>query len=340
MGGETVVLDSSNLDAIVADATGEPLQKPEVKAEPVQPRETKAAPEPAKAAEEDENGLTEEQKKILTKTMQAAVGKKHRQWRETEERLAREAADRRRAEERANDLEKRLQAIEEAQRPKPEPAKKPERASFESDEAYQDALVEFRVKEQLAKEKAAEAKQREEERQQKVLEDAAKRIQHARDIVPDWPTQDELEAMADDDLRIPPAVAGYLQESELIAELTYHFFKNPQELERLNAFTPGRQLVEIGKIESKLSPFVSLSDSKGAKVQPRTVAKTEPNGKKPSTETDASPSRPQRSAPVIRPLTTRGAPQVEKAESEMDTGEARRAWERRNGVSLVRRQRH
>ena len=333
MSGETVVLDSSNLDAIVADATGEPPAKPEVKAEPVQPKEAK--PEAPKASEEDENGLTEEQKKILTKTMQAAVGKKHRQWRETEERLAREASDRRRAEERAQELEQRLKALEEANKPKAEPAKRPERANFETQEAYEDALVDFRVKETLAKEREEDAKRREEERQQKVLQEAAERIQHAREVVPDWPTADEIEAMGDD-VRIPPAVAGYLQESERIAELTYHFFKNPEDLERLNQLTPARQLVEIGKIESKLSPF----SSKGEKVQLKTATQAETNGEKPSTNGSPEPSRPRVSAPVIRPLTTRSAPQVEKPESEMNPQEARAAWEKRTGVSLTRRQRH
>lgn len=331
MSGETVVLDSSNLDAIVADATGEPLAKPEVK-EP--PKEVKA--EPPKTSEEDENGLTDEQKKILTKTMQAAVGKKHRQWRETEERLAREAADRRRAEERAQELEQRLKSLEEANKPKAEPAKRPERANFETQEAYEDALVDFRVKETLAKEREEEAKRREEERQQKVLQEAAARIQHAREVVPDWPTADEIEAMGDD-VRIPPTVSGYMQESELIAELTYHFFKNPEDLERLNQLTPARQLVEIGKIESKLSPFAS---DKGAKVQPKTAPKAETDGEKPSTNGSTEPSRPRVSAPVIRPLTTRGAPQVDKPESEMTPQEARAAWEKRSGVSLTRRQRH
>ena len=316
---ETVVLDSTNLAAIIADATGEPLEPPKAEATP-DPK----AEEPKK---EDEDGLTEDERRELTQKMQRAVGKRHRQMREAQEESARERSERLSAERRAEDAERELAAL---RTPKAaEAPKEPQRADFASDELYHDALFDFRVDQrveaQLARDREAAEKRARESEMERIRAQASERMSRALELVPDY--REVTEAA---DAIVPPHIAGYMQESDMLAELGYHFAKHPEVLERLSALRPDRSLVELGKIEDKLQPFEKAQAA--SKVQPK-------NGDKPST-TDDSPSPPRVSAPVIRPLTARGASQVEKPESEMDASEVRKAWERRNGASLSRRQRH
>ena len=83
------VLDSNNLDAIVADATGEPLEKPNEPEAPVEETEApaeKASPEAPESDDvEGEDGLSPREKRELTAKMQKAIGKRTIALREAEE---------------------------------------------------------------------------------------------------------------------------------------------------------------------------------------------------------------------------------------------------------------
>jgi hypothetical protein len=128
-----------------------------------------------------------------------------------------------------------------------------------------------------------------------------------------------------------------MQESEMFAELGYYLAQHPEDRSRIESLHWTRQLVEIGKIESKLQPFPAKKaekaiNGKGKDPEPSS------NGHEPSTETDDNPS--PRSAPVIRPLSTVGASQVDKSEADMTAQEALRAYQKRKHVNLTRRSRH
>jgi hypothetical protein len=100
---------------------------------------------------------------------------------------------------------------------------------------------------------------------------------------------------------------------------------------------PARQLVEIGKIESTLKPFAPAAKVNGATAPTK-------DGATPSTETVNEPQAPEPnprpSAPVIRPLTSVGAAQVEKPASQRTYEEEKRAFQKRHHVNLTRRSRH
>lgn len=340
----TVVLDSTNLDAIIADATGGPQEAQEKPAEPAkseegakQEGEAVAAPEASEAVEEDENGLTEAQKRELTKKMQTAIGKKHRALKEAEEFAAEQYNERRLAESRAEQYEQEIARLKAQLEPKVELQKtdRPKRESFETQEAYEDAVADWKYAQRRAEEKAQEERVAAERRQVQILEQAKARITRALEIVPDY--QEVLEAA---ELPVPAHIAGYMQESELFAELGYHFAKHPDELRRLQELSQARALVEIGKIESKLQPFAPSTGAKasnGDKPSPS-------DGAKPSTETGvspaaATPSKPRAPAPIT-PISASSGRQVEKDEREMTAQEALAAWQKRRQVNLTRRQRH
>jgi hypothetical protein len=343
--GQTVVLDSTNLDEIIKDATGEgitPLPKDSSVQTTIEAAKEAIVPviDPATDDIEGEDGLTPHQRRELTAKMQIAIGKKHRQAREAEEFATEQYNTRRLAEERNQALERENRELKAAAQPKVEELKEPQRANFQTQEAYDDAVISWKVDKRYAEKQEAERKAAEEKQEADIMEAGEARIARAYEIVPDY-----QEVIQDVSTKVPPAISEYMKQSELFAEIGYYFAKNPGELERLGKLTAGldlrtkayhraawRQLVEIGKIESKLSPFAPAKVLNGQETEST-------NGITPSPETGQTPS-PRASAPVIRPLSQVGVAQVEKSESDMDAKEALRAWAKKKHVNLTRRSRH
>ncbi|HUN80994.1 MAG TPA: hypothetical protein VMV81_05725 [Phycisphaerae bacterium] len=259
--------------------------------------------------------------------MLKAIGKKHRQMKEAEEFAAAQYSEKQLAEQRAANLERELAQLKAKAAPPPEPEKAPERNSFQSDEEYANALIDWKVDQRLKAREAERAQKEEEERQQRVAQTAKQRIAKALELVPDF--REVTEAA---DLAVPAHIAGYMQESDLFAELGYHLAKHPEELEKLQKMPPAKSLVELGKIESRLKPFES------AKAESKAVADgKEETPPAPSTITAKAPSRP--SAPIT-PISAGSAVQVEKPDSELTYAEAKAKWQRENRVNLNRRERH
>lgn len=294
---------------------------------------------------EGEDGLTPRQKRIFTESMQKTIAKKHRQAKSAEELATRQYNEKVLAEQRAENLARELEAIRAKAKP-PEPAvieaKPPQRGDFETDDAYQDAVVDYKVDQRLKRQEAEQEARRQEQQQAEIMAQATARVERARELVPDW--QETVNAISTE---IPPHLGGYLEQSELLPELSYHLAKNPKEFARIVGYTEGlkegspawqkaaaRSLVDLGKIEATLSPFAKAESAKTAEAKAS-------NGAEPSTtETGTAPSKPRVAAPIIRPLNTGSAPQTEKPEAEMSAIEARQAWEKKNGISLTARKRH
>jgi hypothetical protein len=349
------VLDSSNLDAIVRDATGEGLTPPPLpegtEAAPGA-KESKSAPSANGEIEADdkpgEDGLTPREKRELSSKMQRAVAKRVVQIREAEEFAAEEMRGRRHAEQHAEALERELEQLRTAQAaaaapPAAEP--EPDRNKFATEGEYISALVSFRVLQALAAGAAAQAKQAAEAEAAEILEAASARISKAIELVPDF---EEITKAAD--VKIPPAVAGYMQQSEMFAELGYFLAKNPETVVAMQKMKPALQLVEIGKIESRLAPFApdstgakgsSKTDGEPAKPAPRaaaTGAVADPRAA--ATGAVADPSAARRAAPVITPITTSGAGSGDFDPNRASVRENIAEIHRKGGPNLLRRQRH
>ena len=298
------------------------LKKPEAKTE------AKAEKEEAdpKAEVEDEEGLTPTQRAEWTEAMKRTIGKKHRKQMEAEEFALSQYNEKQLAEQRAENLERQLSDLQAKLKPaETVEAKAPERSAFASDQEYQDALVDWKVDQRFKVREAEAATQREEQRLAEVRQQAIARMDRAMELVPDY-----REVTGAIDWPVPPAIAGYMQESELIAELGYYLAHHPQDRARLDSLSPGRQLVEIGKIESKLSPFASAKDVK---------AEIDDTAPEPST-TVATPSKPRVQAPIIRPLNTGSSAQVQRAEEDKTPSQIIADYQRKHGVKLTARKRH
>lgn len=330
----TTVLDSGNLEAIVKDATGEGLEAKDGEVE-IKDVEKSAETAPKKEPEtkdsldvEGEDGLTLREKAELSAKMLKAVGKRVREKREAEEFAAEQYNLRLAAERRAQELETQIKTP-----PKQEPVKaKPQREDFATDVEYIEALTSQAVADALEKKAAADAKVAEESRQAFVLETARSRIAKAIELVPDF---EDVTASAD--IEVPPHVAGYMQESEMFAELGYFLAQNQDVVKALQKMTPAKQLVEIGKIEGKLLPFAPVA--KGSKENDgATPSKT----KQPQAEieTGNSPSTARRAAPVITPISTNGSGSVEQNLETATVRDHIAEFAKHRGVNLTRRQRH
>jgi len=355
-----VVQDSKGeLDAYISEQEGAAEGKAPAKGAEKPPAEAAEKPngegKPVDEPEDDpddqegEDGLTARQKRELSTKMLKAIGKKHREMKEAEEFAAAQYSERRLAEARAEQLEQEIRRVQAEMQAKAQPvqdpnAGKPKRADFEDDSTFQEALIEWNVDQRMRQKAAEEAKASREREQAEIFAVSQERIAKAIKLVPDYE-----ETAKEADQEVPPAISTYLERAEMIAELCYHFAKNPEVLERLRKLPPVKQLVEIGKIESTLKPFGSEDGSKDASTNGATPSSG--NGKlngqqasAPATpsasETGTVPSKARTSAPVIKPLGSQSMMQAEKDERDMNTREAIAAWQRERKANLGLRKRH
>lgn len=286
---------------------------------------------------EDENGLTATDRAELTKKHQRAIGKKHAALREAEALAKTEYEGRRTAEERVEALKKELEDLKKAAE-QPKAPVRPKRESFGTQEAYEDALLAYGRevdKAENAKKAITDGAEREKARQQAVINAANARIAHAREVVEDF---DEVIGAAD--IVVPPHVGIAMQESDMLAELGYHFAKHPEELERLAKLSPARAVVEIGKIESKLQPFPAAKAGKAPNgTQPSVKDNGESKAETPEAKPNPTASAPsKRPAPVITPLPTGTGSQ--SADAPRTQKEHVEVFGKREGVNLYQRKRH
>ena len=331
-----VVLDSTNTAAVLADAQGVvEEQKAPTSAKPEAKPEDKPEAKPVEhEEEEDEHGTTEEQRKELSAKMLKAIGKKHRQMKEAEEFAAAQYNERKLAERRAAEMERRLMAMAQPETEK-QPEAKPERHKFATEEEYTDALSDWKVDQKFAQREAEAQARAQAEHQQAIIEAAKQRLATAIELVPDF-----KEVTESADVMIPPVVASYMQKSELFAELGYYFAKNPDVAVSLSKLAGDAQLVKVGKIEAMLKPFGEkpTADTHGEKPSAKDG---ERKPAKPSIdETDFSQSKPRNAAPVIKPISSSDGAQVEVEPSDMNTRETIQAWQRQNKANLGLRRRH
>lgn len=347
-----VTLDSNDTAGILADAgitLDQPAAKePKVDNEPVKVDKTEAKVDKVADPVEDqddvegEDGLTPRQKREMTATMQKTIGKKHRMQKEAEEYAAAQYNERKLAEQRAENLERQLAELKRQttpEKPSPATAEPPQRENFANEAAYVDAMIQWGVDKRLA-EKAEEDRQASEKRRlEERLATATKRINDAIKLVPDF--AEVVNEGSDKSPNLSPAISTYMEESEMVAELTYYLAQNPEVLVSLLKLSPHSQLVKIGKIESTLSPFEARKepphDDKSSDATP--------NGKTPkvdpSTPTDIDLSKPRsKPAPVFTPLEGSGSAGASKDFKDMDVREAIEDYAKRNRTNLNARKRH
>ena len=346
-----VVIDSGNMEQVFAEANGEAVksshQAPPTKAEKTEAGKAEEKPEDGKTEDkaadgaaakpeheddaddvEGDDGLTPRQKRELSAKMLKAIGKKHRQVKEAEEFAAHQIRIARDAERRAADAERELSQTRAEAKPEEQAAPvEPKRENFATEAEFIDARIQWGVDQGISR---REAERQEEQRRSTV----AAQLEKAAALVPDF------EQVTSAPLNWPGPIAQYMRDSEMFAELGYHFAKNPAELAKIAALPPMKQLVAVGKIESTLQPFASRSPASEAKAGDKPI-ETDGKGAKPvpSTDTGFSPSKARSDAPVITPLNGDGRA-VEPDPSSMTTREMIQDFQKSKGINFSIRKRH
>ncbi len=328
------VVDGNNLESVMADAGIEapPADKPSDKPE----AKTDAKPEEGAKTEttdpddvEDDEGITPRQRKEMTANMLKAIGKKHRRLKEAEEFAAHTVTEKSAAEARAKELELQLKEAQARLNP-PKESIEPKREDFKTDDDFIEARADWKADQKIAE---RERERKAEERHASVRA----QFQRAAELIPDFEStvQKELSAYTRPTMQ---GVVSYMRESDMFAELGYHFAKNPDVLEKLDRLSGVRQLVELGKIEARLAPFGSSDSSSKAGEKPDNGKADKPS---PSTaDTGFSPSKARSDAPVIKPLTSGEGASVEPEVREMSTRQMIEKFQRDQKVNLHARKRH
>jgi hypothetical protein len=302
-------------------------------------------PDPAAGDDvEGEDGLTPKQKREFTKAMQATIGKKHRMQREAEEFAQSEYNSRKLADQRAEKLEADIATLREQLKPAKVEDKKPERSEFKDDQEYWDAMVDYRADLKFSAFKAEQAQAEANRFQQEEAQHAQAKMDRGLELGPD----DFKEVYESADMVLPNYVLEAIKTSDLMPELVYFLGQNADRADKIKGMTDGlrpgspqfikaaqRQLVEIGKIESTLTPFSKEKVKSDDGDEP-----SQKNGKEAEPETGSAPSKPRVNAPIIKPLNGGSASQVERDEADLGTTQVVQRWQKKHGVSLTARKRH
>lgn len=135
-----------------------------------------------------------------------------------------------------------------------QPREAPQREAFASDEQYSAAQLEF-LAEQKASEKLAERERaREAERRQEAfMEKAEKASERYADF---------QAVVSNPTLQINEAMAEYIADSDLGAEVAYHLGKNPMKAAQIAQMSPVKAARELAKLESELASQPKAQPSK------------------------------------------------------------------------------
>ena len=120
---------------------------------------------------------------------------------------------------------------------------KPDISNFDDITAFTEALTDWKVRQAMAS-REAETKRTEVTRtyQQRVT-----------DFIKSKPDFNEVLAEVGD-IPASPEIHQVIIESEVGPALAYHLAQHPDEMRRINGLAPHRRLIEMGKLEDKLTP--------------------------------------------------------------------------------------
>lgn len=226
-------------------------------------------PDAVQAEQPSQEAPAEQPEESATSATEEDSGQQSDEPRGVGKALAKLRQERREAEERertANErLDKALQALERFNKPPEKEAEpvKPTRTEFPDQEAY-DAALDAYVEEKAAwvarKEVTAQTEKARKEEQERLIEEqqsAARDAYQARTQKVRERYSDFEEVANTPDVQVSIQMAHAIIHSENGPELQYYLGKNPAEAKRIMALPEALQLMEMGKLEVKLSQLES-----------------------------------------------------------------------------------
>ena len=240
------VLTSENAAEFYANRLGlaESPTEPVAVEEPTEPTEVEERSEPEEAEAEAEPQEEKKQNPKL-KLRFSEITKQREEARQeaARERQAREA------------LEARLAALEKQSQPQQVSVdQEPQPSQFNDAFEYAKALAEYTADKRIAEMKQEEAKAKEAQERQKVIDQWTQKVQKAKADLPDF---DDIvassEVVVNDDIR------DAILESDVGPQILYHLAENDEIAKKIAGLSPKQALREIGKLEAR---FEKTEESK------------------------------------------------------------------------------
>jgi len=144
-----------------------------------------------------------------------------------------------------------------------EPDEKPDRNQYADPDDYVEALAEWKAEQAVAKVQQQQAYQ--------AASNARQSAWQAREAEAVVALPDYAAVVRDNQTPVAPHVVEALLDSDNGPHLVYHIAKNPDVAARLNAMTPTRAAIELGKLETVLTaPAVKQPSNAPAPITPIT----------------------------------------------------------------------
>ena len=231
------VLTSDNAAEFYANRLGLAESPAPAEAEKSEPTEAVEQSEPEEAeAEAKQEGERKHNPKLERRFSEITKQREEARKEAQQEREARQA------------LEQRLAALE--NRGQPQQAKpvdeKPQPSQFSDAFEYAEALAEYTADKRISEMKQQEAQAKEAEKQQKVIQTWAKKVEEAKAALPDF---DDI--VASSDVVVNDDIRDAILESEVGPQILYHLAENDEAAKRIAGLSPKAALREIGKLEAR-----------------------------------------------------------------------------------------
>ena len=173
------------------------------------------------------------------------------------------------AEARANELERRLQVLEQSQHKPVSNDAAPKYEDFNNDfDAYSRAVARYEAKQEiqttLTAHQKAEAERQAQAAQARTAETWAKRAAAAKAEMPDF---DEVVSSSDIQFK-DPNVLKAISESEFGPKIAYYLASNPEEAEDIAELTGAAAIRAIGRLEAKLEDGKASVTKTPAPIKP------------------------------------------------------------------------
>jgi hypothetical protein len=128
---------------------------------------------------------------------------------------------------------------------KAEAKAKPEAKDFETYETYVEALTDWKLEARETQRNQEQAERTARESQQKIADSHAGRIEKAKERYQDW---DDVMTAANS-MPITREIHAAIVESDFGPDIAYHLATHPDDVKRIAALPPLRQIAELGKLE-------------------------------------------------------------------------------------------
>ena len=127
----------------------------------------------------------------------------------------------------------------------------PRQEDFETYEAYDEALFDWRYQQRVSKETAQRAADERRQAEAAYAEKARSWADQGSEKFPDF-SQVALKEPREGGPSITPYMAGAIQDSPMGHEVAYYLGRNPKEAAKIAALSPIAQVREIGRLEVKV----------------------------------------------------------------------------------------